>query len=185
MRQKLLRWQYDAHDRADGRLALDFDLPAVPLDNRTGDLQTKPGAAIFSGSILRGPVETLKNVRQVLGRDADTIVPDLQSRRVTVPAAAAIEEQPDFSSRFGVLDGVVQKDYHHPAERLIISGHAELLQLRGREADASGFGHQTGGGPSAPGDLRQIQRFEYQVFAVAIRARKAHQILHQGRRTLA
>ena len=61
-------------------LAFDLDVPSVGVDYLLGDGKPKAAASCFFGAGKIDPVKPLKNMRQMLGRDAYAVVFDRNLR---------------------------------------------------------------------------------------------------------
>src|SRR5687767_8323758 len=104
------RWQQDRKNRALARLALDFDLPMMHVDNLFDDEEAQPQTA----DIRRGnrPFEPIEDRLQLVPLNADSMVPDREAHSVS----RLLDPHFDRLS-LAILQGIAQKiddDLLHP-----------------------------------------------------------------------
>lgn len=104
------------------RIAFHGNLSPVAFHDGLGDGQPQPVAALFAGSGAVGPVEALKNMLQMFGRDRRPRIINRQT-----DALSGVFQRNRHSAFFtGVFAGIIQEDDHQLFKLSLIAGNADI-----------------------------------------------------------
>src|SRR5215472_13151015 len=126
-------------DRAFSGIARDLDLTVMLACNGPGNRQPKTGTADSSETILGAAIKALENVRQVFGRDSNSVVHNINEDNRTLISPACSQQYFHFAARFRILDGIVEQDEKKPAQSALISGYRALSRCIARQTNVGGL----------------------------------------------
>src|SRR5215468_8301702 len=101
------------------------DCAAMAFNNGFGDGQTKTDASVSVGSRFVCTVESLKNMREILGGYALSVITDGEDGRAVFSAY----RHPHLTPRAVVVDGVAHQICHNLSELLGVAYAGGVLQL--------------------------------------------------------
>ena len=138
--------------------------------------QTKPDTSFRSRPILSDPVEALEYMRQVLGTDPHTVIPDLDHR----VRETSIQSHADGAARSRVLRSIVEQDQEQPPQRLRIAQRRTGGLRLERELQARDLRQHASLVARLSKCLGEIHRLEREFFSLGVSARKQQEIVDEA-----
>src|SRR6266498_2169039 len=119
-------------------------------------------------------IEPVKDMWEIVSRDSNSSVPHDKCWTTLVHRDAEL----NFSSCRRELDGVVEKDEEHLANKRRISVHGCLLEPAHAQLDAFSLGHRSRGSETIGSKVVEIQRLKTRMRDTAVSAGENKQVIH-------